>query len=1083
MANIAKGFFDGNFRRTPQQSLGGHIQNPQREQLLQRLAEERHQREQLRRQTNSAIVIQSFVRACLERKQLFSLLRKEFDHKIDVMIKRNSSPTVEDMDQLILKFIIFFNETKDSQRLNWLTQQLVRLKDFITIKVLTDENQWLYRIKCILEFNIRYLESIADNQTSIAIPMRVFEVYTSVDSYNSDNKSKVISTLTSIWDYLICHNFFTHMRHLIDSKIPEPYESTSKAPTPLAATLLELTLRPLKTLKENNETKLNFVIKRFLTDILKGSLTPQIKDYVLTYLSQSNDITAEDIIDCLLADPSCDNIAIIIESNIWLFFSVLKLIGVQSKRFNTKYVIKYLHILRPLSTSLIQTTCLRTNANLDEEDNEDMDTTDYMSSDGNTDDSSLVDSVITMINEPTHVMVITGLTDLDVFINDSQILISLSYLCHSLLSSHTLAVNQYRMLYTLAFKGRFLRTLWKYITSVSSSSMLGTPTSLLYTISQGLPLASIHWEHILPELTLFCTLFSYLFPTLDDVEFYRDMDSQFEVNDSQSTIPFTLQELASMGSTLRDVCVGLVKLAYDDTRHTVRNDYQELLKNENQTNDSNKDVTRYWMKLFKSCVKLLRQLHSRDARRQYCPPQHWISKQVSIPVERPANFRVGIQQRRTMYQEFMGLRHLSREELETHGPPLSTSEVRNITILQEIPFVVPFLDRFKILQTMINIDRTQHRGDANTFNVMGHSIDVNIRRNYIYEDAFEQLSPENKPNLKPILKVKLVSAIGLDEVGIDGGGIFREFLSEVLKTAFDPNRGFFRTTSDGLLYPNPSVSLIVDNYVKHYFFIGRLLGKAIYENMLVELPFAAFFLAKLLARQTSSDIEIHHLASLDPLMYKNLIFLKNYDGDVTELGLDFTVINSDLGTTQVIELKPNGAKIPVTAQNRIEYIHLMADYRLNKQIRLHCAAFKKGLADVLDLDWLRMFDGRELQILISGAPTPVDVDDLKNHTNYGGGYHKDHVVVITFWNVVEQFDESQKRKLLKFVTSCSRPPLLGFKDLFPPFCIQNAGRESNRLPTASTCMNLLKLPEIEDLETMKQKLKYAVDSGAGFELS
>merc|ERR1711892_1168866 len=56
-------------------------------------------------------------------------------------------------------------------------------------------------------------------------------------------------------------------------------------------------------------------------------------------------------------------------------------------------------------------------------------------------------------------------------------------------------------------------------------------------------------------------------------------------------------------------------------------------------------------------------------------------------------------------------------------------------------------------------------------------------------------------------------------------------------------------------------------------------------------------------------------------------------------------------------------------------------------------------------------------------------------------------------------DEEQKRSLLKFVTSCSRPPLLGFKDLDPPFCIQNAGTEQERLPTASTCMNLFKLPD------------------------
>lgn len=61
------------------------------------------------------------------------------------------------------------------------------------------------------------------------------------------------------------------------------------------------------------------------------------------------------------------------------------------------------------------------------------------------------------------------------------------------------------------------------------------------------------------------------------------------------------------------------------------------------------------------------------------------------------------------------------------------------------------------------------------------------------------------PDLRQKLRVNLVNVQGLDEPGIDGGGVFREFLSELLRTGFDPNHGFFCTTPDGLLYPNPQV--------------------------------------------------------------------------------------------------------------------------------------------------------------------------------------------------------------------------------------------------------------------------------------
>uniref|UniRef100_A0A1B6C8T5 HECT-type E3 ubiquitin transferase n=1 Tax=Clastoptera arizonana TaxID=38151 RepID=A0A1B6C8T5_9HEMI len=102
--------------------------------------------------------------------------------------------------------------------------------------------------------------------------------------------------------------------------------------------------------------------------------------------------------------------------------------------------------------------------------------------------------------------------------------------------------------------------------------------------------------------------------------------------------------------------------------------------------------------------------------------------------------------------------------------------------------------------------------------------------------------------------------------------------------------------------------------------------------------------------------------------------------------------------------------------------------------------------------------------------------------SYVGGYDTDHITIKIFWKVVESFSDVQLKLLLKFVTSCSRPPLLGFKDLDPPFCIQNAGT-SERLPTASTCMNLLKLPEFHKEELLRDKLLYAIQSGSGFELS
>lgn len=83
-----------------------------------------------------------------------------------------------------------------------------------------------------------------------------------------------------------------------------------------------------------------------------------------------------------------------------------------------------------------------------------------------------------------------------------------------------------------------------------------------------------------------------------------------------------------------------------------------------------------------------------------------------------------------------------------------------------------------------------------------------------------------EPDLKKRIRVHLLNAHGLDEAGIDGGGIFREFLNELLKSGFNPNQGFFKTTNEGLLYPSPAAEMLVgDSFTRHYYFLGRILGK------------------------------------------------------------------------------------------------------------------------------------------------------------------------------------------------------------------------------------------------------------------
>nr|CAD1829721.1 unnamed protein product [Ananas comosus var. bracteatus] len=401
-------------------------------------------------------------------------------------------------------------------------------------------------------------------------------------------------------------------------------------------------------------------------------------------------------------------------------------------------------------------------------------------------------------------------------------------------------------------------------------------------------------------------------------------------------------------------------------------------------------------------------------------------------------------------------------------------------ILKLAPFLVPFTSRVRIFTSQLAASKqrsgshpilTRHR--------------FKIRRNRIVEDAFNSLSGLSEEDLRASIRVSFVNELGVEEVGIDGGGIFKDFMENIIQAAFDVQYGLFKETADHLLYPNPGSGLTHEQHLQLFHFLGTLLGKAMYEGILVDIPFATFFLSKLKEKHNY----LHDLPSLDPELYRHLLFLKHYQGDISELELYFVIVNNEYGEQTEEELVPGGRDLRVTNENVITFIHLISNHRLNYQIRHQSLHFLRGFQQLIEKEWIDMFNENELQLLISGSLESMDVDDLRSNTKYAGGYHPDHHVIEMFWEVVKSFSLEHQKKFLKFVTGCSRGPLLGFKYIEPNFCIQRAGsfdaaeEDLDRLPTSATCMNLLKLPPYRSKEQLRTKLLYAINAEAGFDLS
>ena len=144
--------------------------------------------------------------------------------------------------------------------------------------------------------------------------------------------------------------------------------------------------------------------------------------------------------------------------------------------------------------------------------------------------------------------------------------------------------------------------------------------------------------------------------------------------------------------------------------------------------------------------------------------------------------------------------------------------------------------------------------------------------------------------------------------------------------------------------------------------------------------------------------------------------------------------------------------------------------------------------------YLRMFSTAEANELLAGpAAAGVDAADLKAHAQLNG-YFAASPVILMFWSVFKGFGPEERRAVLKFTTGTARAPLGGFAHLSPPFTIARVdcdasplarlgGKDVSRLPTASTCFNTLKLPNYRRAATLRERLLYAVNAKAGFDLS
>lgn len=270
---------------------------------------------------------------------------------------------------------------------------------------------------------------------------------------------------------------------------------------------------------------------------------------------------------------------------------------------------------------------------------------------------------------------------------------------------------------------------------------------------------------------------------------------------------------------------------------------------------------------------------------------------------------------------------MRQEQLRRHQQRVARGRILaaiapRLEILRNMPFFIPFATRVQIFREFIFHDQHRRRHgfvDPDSWRAsivqatMGQMINghpavqdvlarhqAEIRREHVFDDALSQFY-QLGDGLKEPIQISFIDRFGTMEAGIDGGGVTKEFLTSITTEAFKTENDFsmFAENDQHLLYPNPTAveqcreqlresglsessaewTAKIRELLRRYEFLGRVIGKCLYEGILVDVNFAPFFLLKWALtggtgsalKESSYRANLNDLKDLDAGLYQGLV--------------------------------------------------------------------------------------------------------------------------------------------------------------------------------------------------------------------
>ncbi|XP_007439326.3 E3 ISG15--protein ligase HERC5-like, partial [Python bivittatus] len=314
--------------------------------------------------------------------------------------------------------------------------------------------------------------------------------------------------------------------------------------------------------------------------------------------------------------------------------------------------------------------------------------------------------------------------------------------------------------------------------------------------------------------------------------------------------------------------------------------------------------------------------------------------------------------------------------------------------LSQFPCIFKFEDKIVMHDIQRQLLHLQHTWENSVTPIM------HVRRQNLLQDTWHYLRRAEEIYFEQYFEVCFEG-----EPGIKYGGLIQEFFTILSRQLCTSEAQVFKHFEEShCIWFSHEVSTQEDIY----FLIGNLFGIALQNLKIIALPFPLALFKKL----ANIDPTLEDLKELSPTVGRTLqVILDERCDDILEnMMLDFTIVEECKGSIIEVDLKENGANVPVTLYNRKEYVDAYVNYIFNDSVKKQFRDFMHGFQRGCPSTMWKMFLPVELRVILLGH-VRYDWDELEKNTKYNGFEESDETIK-NFWTVFHDLPEENKKNFL-----------------------------------------------------------------------